>query len=93
MTKKLTKEQKKMWAVLKVDVQNADFKKFREANEYLWLTKERELYWIEDMETSHIINCINMLERVDQQYTKSYKGLVNELRSRIGVDATYENEI
>lgn len=82
MTKKLTQDQKRMWAALNVDVQNADFVKFREENDLLWLTKKRQLCWIENMETSHIVHSINMLERIDQQYTKAYNGLIAELQKR-----------
>ena len=90
--KKLTKEQKKVWDILSTDTQSVDFKKFREKNDHIWLTKERNLLWIEDMETSHIISCINMLERCDQSKTRAYDGLCNELNRRYSDERwQYEN--
>ena len=38
---------------------------------------------IEDMETDHIIKCINMLERNGQEYTRAYEGLCREINHRI----------
>ena len=80
--KKLTKEQQKTWDILSTDTQTVDFKEFRKTYDHIWLNKERELMWVEDMETEHIINCINMLERNDQQYTAAYTGLTKEINRR-----------
>lgn len=80
--KKLTEEQQKTWDILSTDTQSVDFKKFREKNGRWWLTEKRELIWMPSMDTSHIINCINMLERCNQTDTKSYKGLCKELNRR-----------
>lgn len=90
--KKLTKAQKKTWDILSTDTQTVDFKKFREENDDFWLNEKRELIWLPSMETSHIINCINMLERCGQTDTKSYLGLCNELNHRYGNERwKYEN--
>jgi len=70
-----------VWDVLSTD-RYADFKEYRRQHRTTWLTKEREILVIANMETSHIISCINMLERLEQQYTFSYSGLIEELRKR-----------
>ena len=76
------KETKELvWDILTTD-RNADFKEYRRQHRTTWLTKEREILVIADMETSHIISCVNMLERLDQQYTFAYGGLIEELRKR-----------
>jgi len=85
----MTEEQQVIWDILTTD-RYADFKEYRRQHRTTWLTKEREVLIIVDMETSHIINCVNMLERVDQQYTFAYGGLIEELRKR-GERWTYED--
>ena len=70
-----------VWDVLSTD-RYADFKEYRRQHRTTWLTKEREILVIANMETSHIISCINMLERLEQQYTFAYSGLIEELRKR-----------
>lgn len=80
--KKLTKQQQKVWDILSTDTQTVDFKQFRKTHSHLWLTKERELLWVEDMETNHIVAAINMLERCDQNNTRAYQGLCKELNRR-----------
>ena len=76
------KETKELvWDILTTD-RNADFTEYRRRHRTTWLTKEREILLMADMETSHIISCINMLERCDQQYTFAYGGLIEELRKR-----------
>ena len=80
--KKLTKEQQRTWDILSTDTQTVDFKEFRNKYDHLWLTIERQLIWIEDMETDHIISCINMLERSGQADTRAYRGLTKELNRR-----------
>jgi hypothetical protein len=47
-----------------------------------WLTKTRKVLLIKDMDTAHIISCVNMLERLEQQYILVYGGLIDELRKR-----------
>ena len=70
-----------IWDILSTD-RNADFKEYRRQHRITWLTKEREILLMSNMETSHIISCINMLEQLDQQYTFAYGGLIEELRKR-----------
>jgi hypothetical protein len=77
----MTEEQQVIWDILSTD-RNEDFKEYRRQHRTTWLTKEREILLIANMETSHIINCVNMLERLDQQYTFAYGGLIEELRKR-----------
>ena len=77
----MTEEQQITWDILSTD-RNADFKEYRRTHRTTWLTKEREILVIADMETSHVIGCINMLEALDQQYTLAYGGLIEELRKR-----------
>lgn len=70
-----------VWDILSTP-DNVDFKTYRETHGTTWLNQKREILWISDMETEHIISCINMLERNDQQYTKAYDGLTTELNIR-----------
>ena len=80
--KKLTKSQQKTWDILSTDIHSVDFKQFRKQYDHIWLSKERELLWVEDMDTNHIVSCINMLERCDQTKTRAYQGLTKELNRR-----------
>ena len=76
------KETKELvWDILTTD-RNADFTEYRRQHRTTWLTKEREILVMANMETSHIISCVNMLEALDQQYTFAYGGLIEELRKR-----------
>jgi hypothetical protein len=70
-----------VWDILSTDC-HADFKEYRRQHRTTWLTKEREILLMSNMETSHVISCINMLEALDQQYTFAYGGLIEELRKR-----------
>jgi hypothetical protein len=74
-------EEQLVWDILSTP-NNADFKEYRRRHRKTWLTKDRKILLISDMETAHIISCINMLERLDQQYTFAYSGLIEELRKR-----------
>ena len=77
----MTEEQEIVWDILSTD-RNEDFKEYRRRHRTTWLTKEREILLMANMETGHIISCINMLERLDQKYTFAYSGLIEELRKR-----------
>ena len=70
-----------IWDILSTD-RNADFKEYRRQHSTTWLTKEREILLMSNMETSHVISCINMLEALKQEYTIAYGGLIEELRKR-----------
>jgi hypothetical protein len=74
-------DQQYVWDVLSTP-HNADFKQFRQEHRNVWLTKDRRLLPIKDMDTKHIISCINMLEALRQEYTAAYEGLIDELRNR-----------
>ena len=77
----MTEEQQLAWDILSTS-DHADFKEYRQTHYFTWLTKTRKILLISDMDTAHIISCINMLERLEQQYTAAYIGLVKELRKR-----------
>ncbi len=77
----ISEDQQLVWDILSTD-NHADFKEYRRRHRMTWLTKDRKILLIRDMETTHIISCINMLERLDQQYTFAYSGLIEELRKR-----------
>ena len=79
--KKLSRDEQLVWDILSTP-DNVDFKKYRETHDTTWLTQSRQIVWIEEMETKHIIACINMLERCGQEYTAAYNGLINELGTR-----------
>ena len=82
-------EEQLVWDILSTP-NNADFKKFREEHSRAWLTKDRKILLIAHMETSHIISCVNMLERLEQHYTQAYEGLIEELQKR---GEQYDKEI
>ena len=73
-----------MWDILSTPP-NIPHKEYRKTHSKTWLTKERTILRIKDMESSHIINCINMLERAGQAKTKAYRGLIAEMQKRIGL--------
>jgi hypothetical protein len=77
----ISEDQQLVWDILSTD-NRADFKEYRNQHRTTWLTKDRKILLIRDMETSHIISCVNMLERLDQQYTVAYSGLIEELKKR-----------
>ena len=77
----LNEQEQLAWDILSTP-HNADFKKFREDHSTIWLTKDRKILLIRDMETAHLISCMNMLEALRQEYTLAYTGLINELRTR-----------
>ena len=77
----ISEDQQLVWDILSTD-NNADFKEYRRTHRTTWLTKTRKILLISDMDTAHIISCINMLERLEQQYTFAYGGLIEELRKR-----------
>ena len=77
----MNKEQKKVWTILSTP-DDIEFRKFRETYDDFWMTKERNYLYIQDMTSSHIVSCINMLERCNQDNTRAYKGLIKELNRR-----------
>jgi len=77
----MDQEQQLVWDILSTPI-NADFTEYRKRHRTTWLTKERKIVLMSEMETSHIISCVNMLEALDQQYTFAYGGLIEELRTR-----------
>jgi len=77
----MDQEQQLVWDILSTPI-NADFTEYRKRHRTTWLTKERKIFLMSEMETSHIISCVNMLEALDQQYTFAYGGLIEELRTR-----------
>jgi hypothetical protein len=87
----MNKSKKIVWDILSTPT-DVDFKKYREEHDQTWLNMKREVLWIEDMETEHIISCINMLERNDQQYTAAYTGLTKEINRRYKDNARWKYE-
>lgn len=85
----MTELEQLAWDILSTP-NNADFKKYREEHRYTWLTKDRKILLMRDMETAHLISCINMLEALGQINTAAYKGLIVELRKR---GQEYDKEI
>jgi hypothetical protein len=77
----ISKDQQEVWDVLSSD-NTADFKEYRKQHRTTWLTLSRKIVLIRNMETDWIINCINMLERLEQQDTFAYSGLIEELKKR-----------
>ena len=71
-----------MWDILKIPPTTNEFKRYRMTHSDTWLTQERKVVQIKDMEISHIINCMNMLERSKQEDTRAYMGFIRELNSR-----------
>lgn len=67
-----------MWDVLST-AGDISHKEYRRTHSKTWLTKDRKILKIKDMDTSHIINSIGMLQRAGQQDTKAYQGLTAEL--------------
>ena len=77
----MDKSKQMVWDILTTP-RDVDFKRYRETHDKTWLTKEREYLYIQDMTTDHIISCVNMLERLEQEYTAAYQGLIAELKRR-----------
>jgi hypothetical protein len=77
----MNEEQQLAWDILSTP-SYADFKEYRRTHRTTWLTKTRKILLISDMDTAHIISCVNMLERCGQNDTKAYGGLIEELRKR-----------
>ena len=74
-------EKQLVWDVLSTSA-DADFKEYRKTHSHTWLTKDRRILLMKNMETSHIISCINMLETLGQETTAAYDGLIEELKTR-----------
>lgn len=79
-----------MWDIISTSP-NISHKEYRKRHGNTWLTKDRRVLRIKDMDTGHIVNCIGMLERAGQEKTKAYRGLIKELKSR--TRKKHENEI
>ena len=77
----ISEDQQLVWDILSTD-NHADFKEYRRRHRMTWLTKDRNILLMRDMETAHIISCVNMLEALKQDDTLAYGGLIDELRKR-----------
>lgn len=82
MLSKLSDNEQDFWDHLCIPDPNNRFQQHRLENDKIWLTKERVELIIAKMKTSHIQNCISMLERCNQTQTKAYRGLCAELSRR-----------
>ena len=78
----LTEEQQQAWDRLAIPDPNNKFQQHRLKNDKVWLTCERMNLAMVDMATSHIRNCIWLLEKNNQTNTKAYRGLTAELEKR-----------
>lgn len=57
----------------------------RESENVIWVTKDGREMQLKDMESSHIINCINMLKRNDSCiFTDKYTYHMNKVLERRG---------
>jgi hypothetical protein len=74
-------EEELAWDILSTP-SDADFKEYRKTHRTTWLTKDRKILLMRDMETAYIINCMNMLEALRQEETLAYAGIIDELRKR-----------
>jgi deoxyadenosine/deoxycytidine kinase len=77
----MNNEEQLVWDILSTP-NNADFKEYRKQHRNTWLTKDRKILLMRDMETKHLISCMNMLEALKQEYTEAYAGIIDELRKR-----------
>jgi hypothetical protein len=77
----MNNEEQLAWDILSTP-NHADFKEYRIRHRNTWLTKDRRILLIRDMETKHLISCMNMLEALKQEYTEAYAGIIDELRKR-----------
>lgn len=48
-----------------------------------WMKVDGTVVKIKDMSTDHILNCIKLLDRADQDNTRAYAGLKKELLKRL----------
>ena len=69
------------WLILSTP-RNQDFVDFRMKHKKFWLTKDRKVLRIDQMETSHINHSIDMLTRAGQRDTLAFNGLTEELARR-----------
>ena len=77
----MNNEEQLAWDILSTP-NTADFKEYRMQHRKTWLTKDRKILLMRDMETKHLISCMNMLEALKQEYTEAYAGIIDELRKR-----------
>lgn len=75
-------DQQAVWDRLCIPNPMNHFQQHRLNNDKLWLTKELKELIITKMKTSHILNCIGMLEKCNQTQTQAYRGLCAELARR-----------
>lgn len=52
----------------------------RDQHERMWITAKKERMCISRMETSHIVNCISMLKRIDNPNPKWKKKMERKIR-------------
>ena len=87
----LTREEELAWDILST-ADDIDFIEYRKTRKNTWLTRERKILHVSDMDTDHIVSCINMLERAGQQDTLSYEGLTEEVNRRLVEFMKEQNE-
>lgn len=77
----MTPKQELAWEILRTP-EDIDFIEYRQTRKNTWLTKERKILHVRGMRSDHILSCLGMLERCDQQNTLSYEGLTQEMNRR-----------
>jgi len=60
-----------------------NFKEYRRKHKTTWLQKNGVIIKIKDMETSHILNSINLMVRSNQESYSAFKGLKQEYNIRM----------
>lgn len=59
------------------------FLEHRKLHDDSWMKVDGAIVNIVDMSTGHILKCIQLLERADQENTLAYSGLKKELQKRL----------
>ena len=75
-----------MWDILSTPA-NIDWDEFRYKHSNIWLTIERKILRIKDMNSDHINSCVALLVRKGQQDSAAFYGLTMELARRETLNA------
>lgn len=75
-----------VWDILSTPL-DADWDDFRYKHKDIWLTLDRKILRIKDMNSDHINSCIALLVRKGQQDSAAFYGLTTELARRETLNA------
>ncbi len=64
----------------------------RKANDKFWMKRNGRVVAMTQMASSHIRNCLSLLDRAGQRNTKAYEGLWAELNSRPDTEIKHDDE-